>query len=320
MVIIGLGGTGRGVQSSRAIPRPLPRKISAWQPRRIFVNGRGGESNSIHMEISGTDAVSGLSYNDLSVRSRAMHKTQGFDNFRGFGGGNGAHTESFSLLDGEPATHDIMDGIDTTWSRVPGGAEIGRLADSIIAAFNPQDMAASVPDLLKLRSLVAALPNKDSVVTEKSAQLDHILQSCLGLDIETTIAHSEVVPGETMKLHHTVTLHASVPVRWISVQYPDIQHKTRTAVALKAGEPASHDASETLPANTPLTQPYWLREDRTPGMFVVQDASLIGRPENSPVFPVEEFLKSAAKRSYCPMNRWRFRPLRTAMKFAKRWM
>ncbi len=78
-----------------------------------------------------------------------------------------------------------MDGIDTTWNRVPGGAEIGQQADEIIARFNPQDPAASVPALLKLRSTLAALPARDSVVAGKRALLDKILQACLGLEIQT---------------------------------------------------------------------------------------------------------------------------------------
>jgi hypothetical protein len=61
------------------------------------------------------------------------------------------------VLDGDPATNDIMDGIDTTWSRVPGGAEIGRQADEIIAQFDTNNPSASVDALLKLRKNLAAL-------------------------------------------------------------------------------------------------------------------------------------------------------------------
>lgn len=259
--------------------------LPPWQPKRIFVNGRG--EGSIHLEITGDDPVTGLSFNDLAVRSRAMHKTQGFDNFRGFGGGNGPRTEYFQLLAGSPATNDIFDGIDTTWNRVPGGAEIGAQADAIITRFNPDDPAASVPDLLKLRAVLAALPDQDSVVAEKAAQLDRILQSCLGLKVETAIDHAEVVPEETMHLHQMVSLSADVPVRWLGVRYPTVRANISIDRDLKANSTNTVDTSQTLPANTPLSQPYWLREDHPPGMFVVDDPDLIGRPESPPVFPVE---------------------------------
>jgi hypothetical protein len=261
-------------------PKAFPEQnLAPWQPRRIFVNGRGGNNaGDIHMEISGNDPVLGISFNDLAGRSRAMHKTQGFDNFRG-GGGGGARTESFQLLDGEPATNDILDGVDTTWSRVPGGAEIGKLTDEIIAQFNPQDVAASVPALLNLRSNLFALNSKDSVVAEKTEQLDRILQNCLGLSVETTIANAEVVPGEELKLHSTATLRSSVPVVWNGWH-----ESTAPGRKLVSNQPVSQDLTFTLPTNTPLTQPYWLRDEGTPGMFRVDDPSLIGRPENPPAF------------------------------------
>ena len=269
-------------------------QLPPWQPKRILWNGRGGgETNAdvLQMEISGNDPVLGISFGELAARSRAMHKTQGFDNFRGFGGGNGTRTESFQLLDGEPATNDILDGVDTTWNRVPSGAEIGKLADEIIAQFNPQDVAASVPALLKLKSELAALPATDSIVAEKRAQLDRILQNCLGLEIKTTIANSEVVPGEKMQLHHSAMVHSSIPVRWLGVRYPETTNEFAQPVELGADELSFCNSTHTLPAKTPLTQPYWLREEGTPGMFRVDDPSLIGRPENPPAFPVEQIFE-----------------------------
>lgn len=267
----------------KAFPEQLDR-LTPWQPKRILVNGRGGDgAGSLHLDTSGEDPVLGISFGELAARSRAMHKTQGFDNFRGGGG----HTESFQLLAGETATNDILDGIDTTWNRVPGGAEIGKQADEIISAFNPQDVSASVPALLKLHADLAALSVKDPVVDEKRAQLDGILRACLGLEVTTMISSAEVVPGEAMQLHHSVIVHSDVPVRWLSVRYPVTEGRADDSIELHANEISYRDSTQTLPIGTLLTQPYWLREEGTPGMFRVDDASLIGRPENPPVFPVE---------------------------------
>ena len=78
-----------------------------------------------------------------------------------------------------------------------GGAEIGPAIDSIIAKFNPQDPSASVPDLLALRSQLATLP-ASRLVEIKRRELDHMLQNCVGLNFETTVANAEIVPGETI--------------------------------------------------------------------------------------------------------------------------
>lgn len=264
--------------------------LAPWQAKRILVNGRGGETASLRMDIDGTDPVSGFSFNELAARSRAMHKTQGFDNF-GRGGSNGPRTEFFQVLAGEPATNDIFEGIDTTWARIPGGADIGKLADDIITQFNSENPAASVPALLKLHKELAALKSNDPLVAEKREQLDRILQHCLGLEVETTIPQAEFVPGEKVTLHQTATVQADVPVRWIATRYPSIKAALNKAIDLHAKQSATRDSEEILPSSTPVTEPYWLRGERSPGLFGVEDSSLIGRPENLPVFPIQQIFE-----------------------------
>jgi LmbE family N-acetylglucosaminyl deacetylase len=283
----------------KAFPEQLDR-LTPWQPRRILWNSRGSGSNIITINVSGNDPLTGESFGAIAGRSRSMHKTQGFGNFNGFGGGGGARSESFQLLDGEPATNDILDGVDTTWGRVTGGAEIGKLADEVIAQFKPQDPAASVPALLKLRSRLAALPTSDPVVVEKRARLDRILQNCLGLEVETVVPQAEVVPGELLKMRHSAIVQSGVPVRWLGVRYPGIKRELDGAIELHAKQSASRDSTQTLPAGTSLSQPYWLRKEGAPGMFRVDDATLIGSPENLPVFPVEQVFEVSGQTLVVP--------------------
>ena len=272
-------------------PKAFPdQQLAPWSPKRILVNSRGGGTNTLSVEANGTDPVLNEPFGAIAGRSRAMHKSQGFGNF---GGGGGARAESFQLLGGAPATNDIFDGVDTTWNRVPDGAEVGKQADEIISQFNLQDPAASVPALLKLKSHLAALPSADPVVLEKAAQLDHILQNCLGLSVVTTLANAEVVPGEKLKLHSTVIVRSAVPVRWIGTRHPALKEEfTATrAINLVANQPLNRDETVTLPVTTPLSQPYWLRAESTAGMFRVDDARLIGQPENSPAFPLQNIFE-----------------------------
>ncbi|MGZ6988784.1 MAG: PIG-L family deacetylase, partial [Thermoanaerobaculia bacterium] len=143
----------------QAFPEQL-RELTPWQPTRIFHNvglggagaGAGGESEAteLKIEIGGTDPVSGESFAAIAARSRAMHKTQGFGLDTPAAAGS-SKTERFRLLGGEPATHDLLDGVDTTWNRVPGGAEIALLTEATLAGFDPDKPAASVPALLAIR-------------------------------------------------------------------------------------------------------------------------------------------------------------------------
>ena len=279
-------------------PQAFPEQLgdlAAWQPTRIVHNvgmlgaavpATQAAAPLITLDVGGTDPVLGETFAEIARRSRAMHKTQGFG-IEGMGPPpNRTTTERFLLLAGEPATRDIVDGIDTTWARVPDGAEIARLTDAAIADFKVDDPAASLPALLAIRRRLAAL-RTDPVIADKRQQLDRIVQSCLGLDVDTVVDHVEIVPGETMKLRHTAVMRAGPPVRWTGVRYPSVQRTLNRVVVLRPGHPAVRETTQVLPATTPASQPYWLRREGTVGLFRVDDPSLIGRAENPPVFPVE---------------------------------
>jgi LmbE family N-acetylglucosaminyl deacetylase len=267
--------------------------LAPWQPRRIVWNvfnfgaGGGPPPGAVSMGIDGTDPVTGATFATVAGRSRSMHQTQGFANFTVASAGSGPRVEHFVVLAGEPMTGDILDGVDTTWARVPGGADIGRLAGEVIAQFDPADPARSVPAVLALRRAASSLA-ADPVVDEKRRLLDRILQNCLGLSVETSVPRPEFVPGEELAMHHTAAVASAIPVRWVAVRYPGTGAAAACAVDLKPGETAALDETRTLPADAPLSQPYWLREQGTPGMFRVDDPSLIGTPENPPAFPVED--------------------------------
>jgi LmbE family N-acetylglucosaminyl deacetylase len=276
--------------------------LEPWQPKRIVWNESIyqqddiGGAQQVRIDVGGNDPVTGEPFRVIAGRSRSKHKTQGFGNFT-IPAKPGPRFETFQLLDGAPMKNDLLDDVDTTWGREPGGAEIGKLAEDIIARFDSQNPAASLPALLKLRGELAALPVSDPVVTEKRGQLDRILQACLGLEVQTTISGVEVVPGEMMNLHHSVVIHSSTPVRWVAVHYLAIkQHIGKGKgpsvpapknIELLPNQPRTLDSTPTLSPGTPLSQPYWLREEGSPGMFRVDDPSLIGRPENPRPFPVE---------------------------------
>jgi LmbE family N-acetylglucosaminyl deacetylase len=275
-------------------PKAFPEQhLKPWQPERIVWNGssferdKPGGTNQISIDSGGKDPITGEAFVEIAARSRAMHKTQGLGNFRGMGTGGGPRMERFNLLAGSPMTHDIMDGLDTTWNRVPGGAPIGQQADDIIARFDAQNPSASVPSLLELRGKLAALTTDDPIVAEKRGLLDHIIQACLGLDVSAVISPLEVVPGEQMKLRHTATVHCGIPVQWVAVRYPSVHGELATGLDLHENQSVSRDSTQTLSVTNLLTEPYWLREEGTTGMSRVDDPSLIGRPENPPVFPVE---------------------------------
>ena len=278
----------------RAFPEQLG-ELTPWQPLRIIYNvgmaGTGaavslGEGTGVvKMDVGGIDPALGESFSSIAARSRAMHKTQGFDiDYSAMAAGS--TIESFLPLAGESAKEDILDGVDTTWNRVPGGAEIGRLTEEAIAQLKPADPVASAPALLAIRSRLSMLP-PDPAISDKRQQLDRIIEALIGLKVETLVNEPEAVPGETLQMRHTAIMRSNFPVRWTAVRYPSIQRQLATVLDLRPDQPVVRDDAQILPASTPPSQPYWLRKPGTAGMFHVDDPSLIGRPENPAAFPIE---------------------------------
>jgi LmbE family N-acetylglucosaminyl deacetylase len=274
-------------------PKALPGQLAGlepWAPRRILWNGyfpgrTDVPAGTLRLQIDGTDPTTGASFAALAARSRSMHRTQGFANFSVASAGSGPHVESFRLLAGEPAKGDLMDGVDTSWGRIAGGGAIGAEARAIEDGLAGRGPAGSVPALLALRARLAAVPD-GMLVLEKRAELDRILADCLGLGVTTRSAQEEIVPGETVTLVHSVRVASAVPVRWVSVRYPSMGRDLVVGVDLAGGN-SSRSASRELPRSALLSQPYWLKGEETAGMFRVDDASMIGRPESPAPIPVD---------------------------------
>lgn len=276
---------------ANAYPEQLRQGLPPWQAKRIVWNGYGGGrgggapagGSSVKVDIGGNDPVTGEAFGMIAGRSRGMHITQGFGGYSARGT-SGPNEQTFVLLAGEPATQDLLDGVDTTWSRFPGGETIGRQTDAVIAGFKPGDPAASLPALLEIRRTLGMLAN-GPVVADKQRQLDGIIQRCLGLEVETLAPTAEAVPGESIPLQLTARMRASVPVKWIHSR--SLGGEVRPQLNLPAGGSVTRELTVRLPDDLPVTHPYWLREDHSEGMARVSDPALIGRPENPPAVPVE---------------------------------
>jgi len=277
----------------RAYPEQLAQGLTVWQPRRVLWNGfRFGAAPSplqgptIKFDIAGTDPATGESFGLIAGHSRAQHKTQGLGDFV-TRANRGANVQTFLLLAGDAPQADLMDGLDLTWARLPGGAGLDDAIAQAIAAFDVQQPAASVPALLEIRRRFDALPARPLVV-DRRAQLDRIILACLGLEAQTASSVAEAVPGEKVSLAVSVQLAAApVPVVYNGSRAPVLGAVTGGgARPLTAGAAVTGTLAGPLPADTPVTQPYWLRADGAAGISRVDDPSLIGRPENPPAVAV----------------------------------
>jgi len=276
--------------SEKEFPEQLT-TLKPWKARRIFWNifnftPPGAKkipvpADAIKLDAGGFLPLLGVSPGEMAAASRSMHKSQGM----GRVGTRGPDVENFKLLAGEPAKGDVLDGVDSTWARFPGGEPIGADLDRVVAAFDPQAPEKSVPALLAVRAKLKSLAPAPGL-DEKAAHLDRILVACLGLYVESVVPAADVVPGEKLALKHTALVRGSHPVKWLAVKHVDAGAKLASPIALQPNVPATRETTATLPADLAITQPYWLEKPGTVGSYTVSDPALIGTPENAPAVPV----------------------------------
>ncbi|QNE40142.1 PIG-L family deacetylase [Hymenobacter sp. NBH84] len=281
-------------------PKRFPEQlkyVQPWQPKRLLWNTgsyftRPGEDLSGYLKVDagGYNALLGRSYGEIAAESRSQHRSQGF----GSAAQRGEALEYLQPVKGDKAKTDPFEGIDQTWNRVPGGAAVGKLVEKVIKEYDASNPAASVAGLLKVRNELQRLPNATFWREDKSAELEKLIQASLGLYLEAAVAQPQVASGEAIPINITVlnrrpignSKGTLVVLKSIKTT-PAVKVDTAADRALAREQPLLIQYNVQLPASAPLTQPYWLREPASIGMYTVSEQKLRGQPENSPAASVK---------------------------------
>ena len=281
--------------SAAADPKRFPDQLALvkpWQATRIvwntspfFFSNRNltfDPTGLTVLEAGGYNPLLGKAYTEIAAASLSMHKSQGV----GSPPRRGARKEYFKLLEGQPMSTSLFDGIDTTWSRVPLSERIAADIHQIISQFHAADPAASLPELLKLRKTMSEIMD-DSWIPEKKSELDEIIAACLGLHLEASTSNETVSPGQAATIKLEAINRSNIPVTLQEVRCPNSSEPVKIETSLPTNEMVTKDLSCKIPENTSYSQPYWLRETGTLGAFAVDDQTLVGLPENPPELPLE---------------------------------
>src|SRR5438045_1986918 len=280
-------------------PKRFPEQLALvkpWRPARLvwntspfFFSNRNlpfDPTGLTVLEAGGYNPLLGKAYTEIAAASLSMHKSQGV----GSPPRRGARKEYFKLLEGQPMTNSLFEGIDTNWSRVANSESIATQIRQIISQFLPADPAASVPELLKLRQAMNGIKD-ESWVPEKKAELDGIIAACLGLHVEASTTNGAVTPGQTATIKLEAINRCNIPVTLQEIRFPLSGDSMKIDAALPSNELVTRDLSCKIPENTPYSQPYWLRKSGTLGAFAVDDQTLVDLAENPLDLPVEIVLQ-----------------------------
>ncbi len=220
----------------------------------------------------------GVAVGELAARSRTMHKSQGF----GAGAARGASTEYFKLLAGAPMEgRDLFAGIELGWARFPGGEQVAAAATDLAGRFDPRQPEALLPGLRELRAALAELP-PDPVVQTRIAETERLMLAVLGLHAEARVPTAEVAPGGELELELEILQQRPGDVRVVAIELPLGGPVARPEAALAWQAPWSWQARWEVPAEAPLTQPFWLEQPGTTGLFVVEPIERLAEAAATP--------------------------------------
>lgn len=272
--------------------------VTVWQPRRLFWNRfsfRQVDPNdpalakSLRIDLGAYNALLGRAYTEIAAESRSEHKSQGF----GSAERRGTNINYFELIAGEPAQKDLFEGIDTSWSRFPGGDAVGKVLEQASDTFDPKDPAKTIPLLLQALDLMDRLAPKaewaervNPWLPVKRAELLDAIRACAGMTIDVSAGDSSVNPGGEIPISVTVLNRSDYPFVLSTVATLYANPGKAPGAKLANNVPVKTDISVKLPADMPYSQPYWLAQAPSKGTYTVSDQKLIGLPENPPSIPI----------------------------------
>jgi LmbE family N-acetylglucosaminyl deacetylase len=273
----------RAAADPNRFPEQFKFGVKPWKAKRIlwntfnFGNTNTTNNDQLKMDVGSYNAILGKSYGEIAADSRSQHKSQGF----GVPGSRGVQLEYFSFTEGDAPQNDLMDGVNTSWARVEGGAAIETMIDALLKNYSLANPEQSVPALVNLYEAVKAL-KEGYWTSQKLEEIHHLIEMCSGLFMEASTNSEQAVQGDSIRVNISVNnrLGSKITLEKISMDVLD----TTIGKLLEPNRNLNISGSIYVFTSKPVTQPYWLEQKMTEGSFTVNDQLLIGKPQNGPAY------------------------------------
>jgi LmbE family N-acetylglucosaminyl deacetylase len=261
--------------------------VKPWQAKRLLWNsfnfGPNANTTSddqMKIDVGIYNPILGKSYGEIAAESRTNHKSQGAALTRT----RGQSIEYFSPVAGDVAHSDLMDQVNTSWTRVEGAEKIQPLVSGLIKNYSLSNPENSVPSLVILYQELEKLKS-GYWRNQKLIEVQDLIADCMGLWLEATVHNEYVVQGQSMDVNFSMIdrLKAHAVVSEI------VLDKLDTICRQELTEDKNYSFSKKVVVDTdkPISQPYWLAQEMAPGSFNVKDQNLIGDPQSKPSFEVQ---------------------------------
>lgn len=275
---------GREAFTAAADPARFPeQKLPAWKTRRLFLNlpsftrqmEQESEAvpNKVTVDIGAYDPVLGYSFGEIAGISRSQHRSQAM----GARQDRASSRNYFQVIDGAPVgSNDMMEGIDTTWARVPGSSKAAALLARAARELDDRAPEKIVPILLQARQELATLSG--SYITEKLADIDEAIAQCAGLFLDASTAKPYAVTGTPVDIALSAVNRSPLAITFESVTIG--ANKITVNKPLPTGAMVRQSVS--IASQSEPTQPYWLARPKSDTMYDLPDSSVLAKPDGPP--------------------------------------
>ncbi len=275
------------VNDASAFPNQL-QYVSTWQPKRLFFNtswwfygskekfDAADKTNLINLKIGTYYESLGKSNQEIAALSRSRHRSQGF----GSTGTRGEDDEYLEFLKGEMPKDktNLFEGIDTTWNRVKNGKPIGDILSEVEKDFDFKNPSSSIPELVRAYDLMQKLDD-NHWKSIKSEEIKKIIAACAGLYLEAVSDVQEATPGGIVKIKTEAINRSSIPMKLNACHASITSVSKFLPVELENNKEVTNNLEMLLPKDIAFTNPYWLNQKGTIGMYRVDNQENIGNPD-----------------------------------------
>ena len=269
--------------------------LNPWQPSRIFFNTSwwfyGSRDNFEKADKSNLYAVDGgvyfadrgISNTEIAANSRTMHKSQGF----GSTGTRGASMEYVELVKGDRplSNDDPLSGLNLTWTRVEGGAKIRDAVNALLEKFDYANPAKNIPSLVLIHGMIQDI-NDDHWKAIKSAEVEDVILQCAGLYASATTNTPHTTRGQEFEVTIELVNRSETDITVREIIIDGINHDLESELVLGSNERERIEVPFTTPEDESFSNPYWLNEAGSIGMYTVSEQDLIGQPASPSAFDV----------------------------------
>ncbi|MEQ8359220.1 MAG: PIG-L family deacetylase [Cytophagales bacterium] len=276
-----------------AFPEQLEH-VDTWQADRIYWNTswwfygrRDFDKTGLTMvDVGEFNTLLGKNYGEIAGSSRSMHKSQGF----GASESKGSIEEYLDPIDGKEAPENVLEGINTNWSRVDKGEKVSEHIQLAIEQFDPENPASIVRHLISARQALANL--KDDFWKEiKYEQINELILDCMGFTIEALCDGYVYAPGDSVSFNLEAINRSKGDLVISNISLLNNGYSENLNLVLKYNQLEQKQLNFKIPTDAEISNPYWLKQDHEYGLYNVEDQRLIGLPETPPFMQLKVVLK-----------------------------